>query len=294
MTEGYVDFRGHRTWYSVTGDLQAEPAPVVLCHGGPGATSDYLMTLAGLAGDGRAAVLYDQLGNGRSDHLPDADPSLWTVQLFKDELVALTESLGIADRYHVLGQSWGGMLAMEHALTHPAGLCSIVVADSPASIPLWVAEANRLRADLPVDVQETLRRHEQAGTTDDPAYEQACMAFYERHVCRVVPFPDFVARTFAAMAEDPTVYGTMNGPSEFHVIGTIKDWDITERLGEIDVPALLVSGRYDEATPAIVAQMKDRIPGSEWVLFEESSHMPHVEEPGRFLEVVGDFLRRHD
>ncbi|MGI8698191.1 MAG: proline iminopeptidase-family hydrolase [Mycobacteriales bacterium] len=294
MTEGYVDFRGHRTWYSATGDLQAEPAPVVLCHGGPGATSDYLTPLAGLASDGRAAVLYDQLGNGRSDHLPDEDPSFWTVQLFKDELVALTESLGIADRYHVLGQSWGGMLAMEHALTHPPGLSSIVVADSPASIPLWVAEANRLRADLPVDVQETLRRHEQAGTTDDPAYEQACMAFYERHVCRVVPFPDFVARTFAAMAEDPTVYGTMNGPSEFHVIGTIKDWDITERLGEIDVPALLVSGRYDEATPAIVAQMKDRIPGSEWVLFEESSHMPHVEEPGRFLEVVGDFLRRHD
>ncbi len=294
MTEGYVDFRGHRTWYSVTGDLQAEPAPVVLCHGGPGATSDYLTPLAGLASDGRAAVLYDQLGNGRSDHLPDEDPSFWTVQLFKDELVALTESLGIADRYHVLGQSWGGMLAMEHALTHPPGLSSIVVADSPASIPLWVAEANRLRADLPLDVQETLRRHEQAGTTDDPAYEQACMAFYERHVCRVVPFPDFVARTFAAMAEDPTVYGTMNGPSEFHVIGTIKDWDITERLGEIDVPALLVSGRYDEATPAIVAQMKDRIPGSEWVLFEESSHMPHVEEPGRFLEVVGDFLRRHD
>ncbi len=294
MTEGYVDFRGHRTWYSVTGDLQAEPAPVVLCHGGPGATSDYLTPLAGLASDGRAAVLYDQLGNGRSDHLPDEDPSFWTVQLFKDELVALTESLGIADRYHVLGQSWGGMLAMEHALTHPPGLSSIVVADSPASIPLWVAEANQLRADLPVDVQETLRRHEQAGTTDDPAYEQACMVFYQRHVCRVVPFPDFVARTFAAMADDPTVYGTMNGPSEFHVIGTIKDWDITERLGEIDVPALLVSGRYDEATPAIVAQMKDRIPGSEWVLFEESSHMPHVEEPGRFLEVVGAFLRRHD
>ena len=294
MTEGYLEFRGHRTWYSVTGDLHAERAPVVLCHGGPGATSDYLTPVVELAVDGRATVLYDQLGNGRSDHLPDVDPGFWTVQLFEDELVALTESLGIADRYHVLGQSWGGMLAMEHALTHPPGLRSAVVADSPASIPLWVAEANRLRADLPADVQETLTRHEEAGTTDDPAYEQACMAFYERHVCRVVPFPDFVARSFAAMAEDPTVYGTMNGPSEFHVIGTIKDWDITERLGEIEVPTLLVSGRYDEATPAIVGQMKDRIPGSEWVLFEESSHMPHVEETELFLDVVGDFLRRHD
>ncbi len=293
-TEGYLDFRGHRTWYRVTGELTDERVPAVICHGGPGATSDYVTPIAELARDGRATVLYDQLGNGRSDHLPDVDPGFWTVQLFKDELVALTESLGIADRYSVVGQSWGGMLAMEHALTHPAGLRAIVVADSPASIPLWVAEANRLRAQLPAEVQETLTRHEAAGTTDDPAYERACMAFYERHVCRVVPFPDFVARSFAAMAEDPTVYGTMNGPSEFHVIGTIKDWDITERLAEIDVPTLLVSGRYDEATPAIVGQMKDRIPGSEWELFEESSHLPHVEETERFLQVVGDFLRRHD
>lgn len=294
MTAGYLEFRGHRTWYRVTGDLRAGPAPVVICHGGPGATSDYVTPIAQLARDGRATVLYDQLGNGRSDHLPDADPGFWTVQLFKDELIALTESLGISDRYHVVGQSWGGMLAMEHALTRPAGLCSIVVADSPASIPLWVAEANRLRGQLPAEIQQTLLHHEEAGTTDDPAYEQACLAFYERHVCRVVPFPDFVQRTFTAMAADPTVYGTMNGPSEFHVIGTIKDWDITERLADIEVPTLLVSGRYDEATPAIVGSMRDRIPGSEWVLFEESSHMPHVEETKRFLDVVGDFLRRHD
>ncbi len=294
MTEGYLDFRGHRTWYQVTGDLRAARAPAVICHGGPGATSDYVTPIAGLAGDGRATVLYDQLGNGRSDHLPGADPAFWTIQLFKDELVALTEFLGIAARYHVVGQSWGGMLAMEHALTHPVGLRSIVVANSPASIPLWVAEANRLRAGLPPDVQATLRHHEETGTTGDPAYEQACLAFYERHVCRVVPFPDFVQRSFTAMAEDPTVYGTMNGPSEFHVIGTIKDWDITGRLAEIDVPTLLVSGRYDEATPTIVGSMKERIPGSEWALFEESSHMPHVEETQRFLDVVGDFLRRHD
>ncbi len=294
MTEGYLDFRGHRTWYRVTGDLTADPTPVVICHGGPGGTSDYVTPIAELARDGRATVLYDQLGNGRSDHLPDVDPSFWTVQLFKDELVALTEHLGIAGRYAVVGQSWGGMLAMEHALTHPAGLRAMVVADSPASIPLWVAEANRLRALLPPDVQETLHRHEAAGTTDDSAYVEACMAFYARHVCRIVPFPDFVERTFAAMAENPTVYGTMNGPSEFHVIGTISDWDITDRLPEIDVPTLLVSGRYDEATPEIVSRIYRRIPGAEWVLFEESSHMPHVEETERFLQVVGDFLRRHD
>ena len=97
-------------------------------------------------------------------------------------------------------------------------------------------------------------------------------------------------RTFAALEEDPTVYGTMNGPSEFHVIGTLRDWDITARLPEIDVPTLLLSGRYDEATPRIVGEIHERIPRSEWVLFEESSHSPHAEEPQRFLATVEAFL----
>jgi len=185
------------------------------------------------------------------------------------------------------------MLAMEHALDHPAGLRALVVADSPASIPLWVAEANRLRADLPPDVHATLTRHEAAGTTDDPAYEAAVMVFYERHLCRV-PFPDCVQRTFAQLAEDPTVYHTMNGPSEFHVVGSLKTWDITDRLHEITTPTLLVSGRHDEATPLIVGQIHERIAGSEWALFEESSHMPHVEETDAFLERVDAFLRTVD
>jgi L-proline amide hydrolase len=143
-------------------------------------------------------------------------------------------------------------------------------------------------------VQEALTAHEQAGTTDDPAYHAAMDVFYRRHVCRLDPWPEDVLRSFAQMEEDPTVYGTMNGPSEFHVIGTIRDWDITDRLGEIAVPTLLVSGRYDEATPRIVGEIRDRIPGAEWVLFEQSSHMPHVEEPEAFLDAVGAFLERAD
>jgi L-proline amide hydrolase len=238
-------------------------------------------------------VLYDQVGCGRSRHLPDAPADFWSPQLFKDELVRLTEHLGIADRYAVVGQSWGGMLAMEHALDHPEGLRAIVVADSPASMPLWVSEANRLRDDLPPEVQATLLRHEADGTTGDPAYEEAVRVFYDRHLCRV-PWPDYVARSFAQMAEDPTVYHTMNGPSEFHCIGSLKTWDITDRLHEITTPTLLVSGRYDEATPLIVGQIHERIAGSQWELFEESSHMPHVEEPEAFLERVERFLATVD
>jgi L-proline amide hydrolase len=263
---------------------------VVLCHGGPGATHDYLLSLRALANDGRQVVLYDQVGNGNSKHMRDAPADFWTVDLFRRELRALVEHLGWSEGYHVLGQSWGGMLAMEHALQHPPGLRSIVVADSPASIPLWVAEANRLRQDLPADVQEALTRHEAAGSTGSPEYREAMQVFYRRHVCRLDPWPEELVRTFALMDEDPTVYGTMNGPSEFHVVGTIRDWDITERLGEIGVPTLLVSGRYDEATPRLVGEIRDRIPNAEWVLFEESSHLPHVEEPERFVAAVGGFL----
>jgi L-proline amide hydrolase len=183
---------------------------------------------------------------------------------------------------------------MEYALDHPDGLRAIVVADSPASIPLWVEEANRLRRDLPADVQETLTRHEEAGTTDDPAYEEAVRVYYDRHLCRVDPWPDYFARSFAQMDDDPTVYHTMNGPSEFHCIGSLKNWDITDRLHEITTPTLLISGRHDEATPHIVEQIHARIPGAQWEIFEESSHVPHVEETEAFLERVEAFLETVD
>ncbi len=293
--EGRMTWNGHETWYRIVGELdpQAAKTPVVICHGGPGAAHDYCEPIADLSRTGRACVLYDQLGCGRSQHLPDAPADFWTPQLFKDELSRLLRHLGIAERYAVVGQSWGGMLGMEHALDHPAGLRGLVVADSPASIPLWVAEANRLREDLPPDVQETLTAHEAAGTTDEPAYERAVRAFYDRHLCRV-PWPDCVQRSFDQMAQDPTVYHTMNGPSEFHVIGSLKTWDITDRLHDIDVPTLLVSGRHDEATPLIVGQIHERIPGAQWTIFEESSHLPHVEEPEAFLVRVEEFLATID
>ena len=293
--KGRMSWDGHETWYRVVGDVDASApqTPVVICHGGPGAAHDYTEPIAELSRFGRACVLYDQLGCGESEHLPDAAPEFWTPELFKDELVALTRHLGIDRRHAVVGQSWGGMLAMEYALDHPEGLRGIVVADSPASMTLWVEEANRLRRDLPPDVQETLTRHEEAGTTDDAEYEAAVRVFYDRHLCRV-PWPDCVQRSFAQIDEDPTVYHTMNGPSEFHVVGSLKTWDITDRLHEITTPTLLVSGRHDEATPLIVGQIHERIPGAEWTVFEQSSHMPHVEEPAAFLEGVEAFLRTID
>jgi L-proline amide hydrolase len=283
-TEGEVTWDGHRTWYRQRGELASGgPAPIVLLHGGPGGTHDYLEPLLALGDSGRPVVLYDQLGNGRSEHLRDAPPEFWTVDLFKRELTCLLESLGIEDRYLLLGQSWGGMLALEHALERPAGLLGMVVADSPASMPLWVEEANRLRTALPAEVQAVLSAHEREGTTDSPHYMKAVDAFNQLYVCRLDPWPEPLQRAFAHMLEDPTVYGTMIGPSEFHVTGTLKDWDITDRLEEISTPTLLISGLHDEATPRIVEEVHRRVEGSTWELFESSSHTPHLEEPERFL-----------
>jgi L-proline amide hydrolase len=296
MTEGVVHWDAGWTWYRVFGDLRADAlAPLVILHGGPGAPHDYLEPLSALTDrTGRAGVFYDQLGCGRSQHLRDAPQEFWTAELFCRELDVLLDHLEISARYHVLGQSWGGMLAMEHALRQPAGMRSMVVANSPASIALWIEEANRLRTLLPAQVQDTLTRHEAAGSTDSVEYQQAMMSFYERHLCRIVPFPDELQRTFAQLDDDPTVYHTMNGPSEFHVIGTLRDWNLTPRLHEIRVPVLVISGEHDEATPAVVRPLVEGLPDAKWELFDGGSHSTHLEQTDRFLEVVSAFLASHD
>jgi L-proline amide hydrolase len=299
--DGYADFEGSQTWYQVHGDLTGGPdgpAPLVVLHGGPGATHDYLTCMADLAVDGRAVVLYDQLGNGRSTHHRDRGADFWTVELFVRELANLIAHLGIGGRYHVLGQSWGGFLAQEHALTRPAGLRSLVLSNTAASFPDFVAEANKLRAELPREVEATLRRHEAAGTTDDPAYAEACQVFYARHVCRLDPWPPEVVAGFAKIDEDPTVYHTMNGPSEFHVIGSIRDWSSVDRLGGITVPTFVVSGEYDEAAPALQKPLVDGIGADgtevELVVMAGCSHLSMWEDRAGYMRLVGDWLGRHD
>lgn len=294
IQEGTIGFRGHKTWYRVTGDLDSVRRPLVVLHGGPGATHEYLLNIAEIAAQGRAVVHYDQLGNGRSTHLPGWGAEFWTVELFLAELDAVLHGLGINERYHLLGQSWGGMLAAEHAVRQPSGLGALVLANSPASMALWISEAARLREGLPPDVARTLTEHETAGTTEDPAYLAATQVYYDRHVCRVLPNPPEVAASFGALVSDPTVYHAMNGPNEFHTVGTLKDWSIIDRLPLITAPTLVVSGAYDEATPATVAPFLDLIPDSRWQLFHESSHLPHVEETVRYLTVVGEFLTACD
>lgn len=180
--------------------------PLLCLHGGPGAPHDCIEPLGRLADTGRRVVFYDQIGCGRS--WVERDPSFWTVDLFVDEVRAVRDALGLG-RIHLFGSSWGGMLAMEYALTRPAGLTSLVLSSSPASFPVWAEETGRLRSALPEEVRRVLDEEEAANRLDSPAYGEATAEFYKRHVCRVDPWPDNVLRSFAGLREHPDVYLTM-------------------------------------------------------------------------------------
>ena len=162
---------------------------------------------------GTPVILYDQLGCGNSTHFPDkmGNGDFWTVQLFLDELDNLLQKLNIQNDYDLLGQAWGGMLAASHAVRQPKGLRRLIIADSPASMELWVEAADRLRKKLPSDVQETLMRCEKEGKTETEEYEKAVDVYYERHLCRVKPMPEELKKSFEDMKKEPTVMLTMNG-----------------------------------------------------------------------------------
>ena len=260
-----VPFREWHTWVRVTTpDEQRDGAiALVILHGGPGMAHDYLRTLEALADEtGRTVIHYDQLGCGRSTHLPDAPQEFWSPQLFVEEFENLLKHLGY-DRVHVLGQSWGGMLGSEIAVRRIPQVQSLAICNSPASMQLWVEGAAELRALLPPEVQDALDRHEADGTVSDPEYLRATEVFYSRHVCRLNPTPQDLADSEAQMEAEPTVYHTMNGPNEFHVIGTLRDWSVIDRLPLVTVPTLVVAGEFDEATAATWQPFVDLIPGAD-------------------------------
>ncbi len=286
--EGTLGFRGFRVWYRIVGDAPRRRIPLLLLHGGPGVPHDYLEPLEALAASGRRVVLYDQLGCGNSDR--PRDPKMWSVDLFLDELATVRGALGLGE-IHLFGHSWGGMLALEHALGGARGVASLVIASAPASMSQWTAEARRLRGELPPEVDRQLAACEAAGTTDDAAYVEAAMHYYRRHLCRLDPWPACLQRALTSMLEDSEVFTVMTGPSDFHVTGKLSTWDVTDRLAQVHVPTLVTSGRYDEATPEIARTVSAGIAGSEWTLFERSAHMPHLEERGRYLRVLERFLR---
>jgi len=280
--EGLVKVPGGKVWYRITGTGTGTATPLLLLHGGPGAGSRGLERLAAL-GDERLVVFYDQLGCGRSER--PHDRSLWTVERFVKEVAAVRKRLGL-QRVHILGHSWGSMLAVDYLLTKPKGVESVILAGPALSIPRYLRDVQMMRNLLPPEVRDTLARHEAAGTTGSKEYQDASMVFYKRHLSRLDPWPPELS--FEGFGEE--VYNTMWGPSEFHATGPLKDYDRTSRLHELKLPVLFTAGRYDETTPEQAEWYRSLVPKARLEVFEKSAHMTMLDEADRYIAAVRKFL----
>ena len=283
VVEGAVPFRGYETWYRVVGEDTPGRLPLLCLHGGPGSTHHYFEPLEELAEEGRRVVLYDQVGCGASSR-PE-DDSIYSLQLFLDELDSLRTALGL-DRVHLLGTSWGGMLALEHVLARPDGVAGLVLSSTLCDAEQWTHEVRRLRDELPEPEGALLV----ADDRDAPGFAMAEAMFDRRHFHRLEPRHPAVTRGLAVKSRRP--YEAMWGRNEWSVTGALAGWSVCDRLGEIRSPTLVVHGGHDLCTPAIAARLVDGIPDAEYALLEESSHTPATEEPERYRTLVGDFLDR--
>lgn len=286
VREGYIDVPGGRIWYRMAG-IGGKGAPLLVLHGGPGAPHDYLEPLEVLA-DERPVVFYDQLGCGNSDK-PD-DPSLWTIARHVAEIECVRKALGL-ERVHILGQSWGSMLAVDYMLTKkPAGVMGLIFSGPCLSASRFAADQRANLSRMPEETQKTITGKEASGEFDSPEYQEAMLSYYRLHVRRLSHWPDCLNRTLEKFGQ--TVYRYMWGPSEFTVTGTLKDYERAERLKEITLPTLYTCGRFDESTPEATAYYNGMHPGSEIVVFEDASHSHHLEKPKEYLATVRDFLHR--
>jgi proline iminopeptidase len=281
--EGFIDVPGGPVWYKVSGD--GDGLPVIALHGGPGGTSCGYSLLEKL-GDQRPVIRYDQLGSGRSGR-PD-DDALWVADRFVEELHVIREALGL-ERFHLLGHSWGGALAAAYvAAKGTDGIASVIFSSPLISTPDWIEDANYLRSLMPEDIQETLARHEAAGTIDSEEYQAASAEFYARHV------------SYGERAEEPTgcdgasgngfIYNYMWGPTEFRATGNLVDFDMSDRLHEIDVPVLFMTGQFDEARPERLAEYQRSVPGSQLVVIKDVAHASLSRKPDVYRQTIEKFM----
>lgn len=293
MKEGFMPFGEYQTYYRIVGEENLKnPAkpPLLLLHGGPGSTHNYFEVMDSLAEDGRAIVSYDQIGCGQSSS-PDK-PELWSSKIWLEELAAIRTYLEL-ERVHILGQSWGGMLAIQYMCDcNPRGVAGLILASTLASASQWEREGRRNISYLPQEMQEAIAKAEASGDYSDPAYQAAEDAYMKRH-CNVPEEkqPECMRR--------PKVGGRQSyvmawGPNEFSPRGTLQNHEYLDKLPNIKVPTLVTSGLMDICTPLVAKTMTDLIPGARWELFEHSRHVSFVEENEKYLKILGSWLSEHD
>jgi len=281
--EGYATISGYKLYYKIFG---AGNAKTILClHGGPGMTHDYILSIGDLARDGYRVVFYDQLGCGKSD-VPKS-LGLFTIERAVEDVEGFRRELNLG-KVHLFGSSYGGLLAIAYALKYQRNLRSVISASGIASVPNTIAGMEELKAKLPADVREVMRKYEDAGDYTNPEYLKAVEVFYKNYLCRLPAWPKEV--TYSLEHVSLPVYGTMNGPNEFTIVGNIRYWDVTNQLGKIRVSTLITAGKYDEVSPKEARNIHKGIKASKLIIFRQSSHLAFWEEREKYLAVMRKFL----
>lgn len=292
IREGYMPFLEYKTYYRVVGKNTSNKKPLVLLHGGPGSTHNYFEVLDRIAEeDGRQLVMYDQIGCGNS--YVENRPDLWNSKVWIEELIELRKHLGL-DEIHLLGQSWGGMQTLEYVCNYkPEGLKSIILSSTLPASWLWAEEAQRMIAQMPQDMQDAIKKATESGDYSSPEYQAAEAEYMRQHCAGEVTEndPECLRRPKKAGRES---YVVGWGPNEFTPLGTLKDYDVIDQLGDIKEPALIINGGNDLCTPYVAKFMYDRIPNSEWELFRTCRHMCFVEDNDHYVEVLKKWMNKND
>ncbi|HIX99918.1 proline iminopeptidase-family hydrolase [Faecalicatena contorta] len=286
ITEGYMPYLGYQTYYRIAGECRDGKKPLLLLHGGPGSTHNYFEVLDALADTGRAVISYDQLGCGNS--YVDGHPELWCQKTWDNELMELRRHLGL-DQVHLLGQSWGGMLAIEYLCDYqPEGVASVILSSTLSSASLWAKEQHRMIRFLSQEDQEAIAEAERTGNFDTPEYLAANSRFMERHCdSPSADTPECVTRPKRS-GKEAYLYGW--GPNEYNPTGSLGSWEYTDKLERIKCPALIISGTNDLCTPLIAKTMYDRIPNARWELFDGCRHMCFVEDNEKYIRLLTEWL----
>lgn len=275
----------YKVW---TKKIGSGPVKVLLLHGGPGFTHEYLEAMESfLPQAGIEMYYYDQLGCGNSDQ-PD-DPALWTLPRYLEEVEEVRLGLGL-DNFVLYGHSWGGVLAIEYALHHQRHLRGLVISNMTAGIQSLLQHLEVIKRQLPPEIQVKLQALEAAQAYDAPEYEQIMMEhLYPKVICRTTPWPDAVERVFRHANQK--IYNQMQGKSEFLVTGNLKDWERWDRLHEIKVRTLTIGAKYDEMDPQDMKKMATMMPRAISVICEEGSHLCMWDAQAYYFEHLLKFLK---
>lgn len=292
ITEGYMPYLGYKTYYRITGErFDNGKAPLICLHGGPGSTHNYFEVLDNVADeDGRMIVMYDQIGCGNS--YLDGHPELWNQKVWLEELIALREHLGL-DECHIIGQSWGGMMQIAYAVDYqPEDVRSFIISSGHPSSSLWEREGLRRIKMMPEDMQKAIRQALESGVFEGEAYDRAVEEYMARY-CDYwsEDLPECCTREKKKGAE---AYVEGWGPNEFAPTGTLKDFEYIDRLGEIRIPSLIMSGISDLCSPLVAKTMHDGIPGSEWILWERARHTCFVDRHDDYCRELIRWMNRYD